>query len=795
MVLLLVLCACASRTGPGSAPANGAGVAPDVGQPPEGSAAAGPTVPLASSSHVLEPAEQILQRPELSAYHGWIRYLQFRARHAAERFGKDPAAVKQDEQRLSEWSQRILENPKLLSELRGVTEWAYLSPVDGSGQPFKFNIPTDYDPAKPAPISLYMHGYSGNHVEHATGMQDHPGAFEVSVLGRSRGGRYRGLSEADVLGVLDYITEHWSVDLDRVHLNGGSMGGGGTFWLGSRYPQRFASGRPVCGYASDKPVGNLLNFPIYATHSDDDWQVPVLHARGPIAKLRALGGNATLDETTGLGHAAWNYTEGSRRSEAWYVQQVRPASAAVRRLDFTALDGNAVRDYWAEIAEWGPGPVPAHFTLEAAKGNQLQVRLENIDRLRLRLAEAPLDARSALRISLEGAAQLTLPAPLPDSIVLARTNGGWSLQNEEPAPGFRMHTPGGANQLYDGEPLLIVYGTRGGAELSRALRTAAEVASHSSNASWPQPNGEKGVDGVSHNQNLYGDLAIKPDTEVTAEDVARSHLVLIGSAAQNSVVAGLASRLPVQYDTAKIDFSDGSELAAADRALGLVHYNPDAPSRLLFWVASNDVAGYAAGSLVAELLGSGLTGADCVVTRISDPTLVASRSFDSRWRWLSREASALLPGSLSGRGDLARGVASAVRRAAAADFALAALPGVQRAAAFEPGNARLVDLIAQFYFEPVSVMTLPGSELAQVVRTLAEKPELRLEPEPDLARLQPKREYKVALSSSQISPLVSLTHLAPRKYQVTDTTVGKALARYGVAAEARTPEVASLRVK
>jgi pimeloyl-ACP methyl ester carboxylesterase len=260
-------------------------------------------------------------------------------------------------------------------------------------------------------------------------MKDHPGSFDVSVLGRSRGGRYRALSEADVLHVLDYIATHWVVDLDRVHLNGGSMGGGGTFWLGSRYPQRFASGRTVCGYASDKPLGNLLTFPIYATHSDDDWTVPVLHSRGPIAKLRALGGNATLDETTGYGHAAWNYAAGNARADAWYVKQVRPPSHEVKRLDFTALDGSARRAFWAEVTEWGRAPTPAHFTLEATAPNHLEARLQNIARLTLRLSEAPIDPKLPLRVSIAGAPALRLPAPLPSSIVLAQGQGSWAFED------------------------------------------------------------------------------------------------------------------------------------------------------------------------------------------------------------------------------------------------------------------------------------------------------------------------------------------------------------------------------
>ncbi|MEY4545050.1 MAG: hypothetical protein RL685_1245 [Pseudomonadota bacterium] len=783
-LLLLALCACAT---PVPAPS----VAPSATSVGSGPPSPAVVAPNATPDSAQELARQILERPELAAYHGWIAYLQFQAARAAERPEQDAAAGTQAPPQLAEWSRRILDQPQLLSELRGVTEWAYLSPVDGSGQPFKLNIPTDYDPAKPTPLMLYMHGNGGNHLEHAQDMKEQTGAFEVSVLGRARAGRYRALSEADVLAVLDYVAAHWHIDLDRVHLDGGSMGGAGTYWLGARYPHRFASGRPVCGSASDKPLGNLLTFPIYATHSDDDWQVPVLHARGPIAKLRALGADATLDETTGLGHAAWTYHEGLARAKAWMQKQVRRASRDVRRLDFTALDGNATRAHWAEIVEWGSEPAPARFRLEANSGNRLAVRLDNVVGLRLRLAEAPVDLSRKLRIELAGAPALELPAPLPEAIVLAQEKGRWAVhpeavhpeavRAEQAAPAPRLHSPGGADQLYDGTPLLIVYGTRGDEPTKRALRAAAEVASHSPNASWPAPIANKGPDGVSHNQNLYGDLLIKADTEVTADDVARRNLVLIGNATQNSVVAALAPRLPVRLAEGKISFSDGAELAAAGRALGLVHYNPDAPGRLLFWVASDELAAYGAGSLVPELLGAGLTGADLVVTRVSDPALVLSRSFDSRWRWQSRERSALLPASASSRPEFARALARSVRRAAGSDFALVG-PVKDRASVFEAGQARLSDLIAQYYFEPVSVLTLSGSQLLAVLKALGERTELRLEPEPDSQRILPQREYQLALTAPQISPLVAATHLNTGKYEVTDLTVSQVLARHGLLA-------------
>ncbi|MBN2235441.1 MAG: hypothetical protein JW706_09845, partial [Opitutales bacterium] len=105
----------------------------------------------------------ILENPELEAYHGWIHYLSLETKMAVERHGAGSEEALRQSDRLVEWTIRILNQPNLIHNLRGVQEWAYLSPVDGSGQPFKIMIPTDYDPENPAAINLYMHGYAGNH--------------------------------------------------------------------------------------------------------------------------------------------------------------------------------------------------------------------------------------------------------------------------------------------------------------------------------------------------------------------------------------------------------------------------------------------------------------------------------------------------------------------------------------------------------------------------------------------------------------------------------------------------------
>lgn len=758
-------------------------------------------IAVPSSAETLESrSEKLLARADLAAYHGWIKFLHHVAEATTARDGADSEAARRAIERLDTWTARIDANPSVLQTLRGVQEWAYESPVDDSGQPFKIMIPTDYDPAHPPGLAVVMHGYTGDHLKHSTGMADRTGDFEVAILGRSRGGNYTGLSQADVLQVIDYIEKHWRVDPTRIRIGGGSMGGAGTIKLGSRYPHRFAAGQITCGYLEQEPIANLLTLPLYAIHSEDDMVVPVLNARGPLRELRRLGGQATFDLTNGLGHASWNYAEGNARSAAWAVQQTRPDSRTVRRLDFTALDGAAQRAWWAEIAEWGPAAEPARFQLTAGANNTLFAELHNIARLRLRLEESPFDRTKPLRVVVGDTIAIEHPTPLPATLVLATSPAGWAFEGITPTPPYRLHTPGGPVQLYDGSPLLIVHGT-GGSEATRAaMRRVALAASHSPHPAWVGDTGETDpadADHTPHHRLLFGALRVKADTEVTAADIERCHLVLIGTAGENAVVRRIAARLPVRLDGTRLACSDGLELDAADRMLGLMHFNPEAPQRLVFWVASTSPDGYVPDATLPLLAAGVLThptsdtnffhAADLVVTSTTTRTLVATRSLDTHWRWIAgRESSPLLPAAAATREGFARAIAETARRATGSDFAAAGFIPALGNAPVSAGTTRVADVVALAYGHPIDVVELSGEELlatsariaAAVTPATSAQDWCGLQPAVEPATIDPRRRYRIALPMLQIGPYVRATQSAPREQWRSEVTLADALERF-----------------
>ena len=719
----------------------------------------------------------LLQRADLAPYRGWLKFLQFRAEQEAARGGADSDAAKKATERLHEWVRRIDEDPGVLGKLRGVHEWAYESPADGSGQPFKLMIPTDYDPAKPAGISLYMHGLTGDHLKHSTGMRDRPGDFEIAVLGRSRGGAYLGLSGADVLHVLDYVQTHWKIDRRRIQLTGGSMGGGGIFKLGSRYPHLFSSGLITCGFTTQEPINNLLTLPLYATHSADDPVVPIIAARGALHTLRERGGRNIFDETNGLGHAAWDYAEGNKRATAWGEEEVRPNSSDVLRIDYTALDGVARRGWWAEVAEWGPEPKPARFILTATnQSNSLTAELRNVGRLTLRIDESPFDRSRPLRVSINGQPEIEIPAPLPTRVDVDASGLAATAQSAH-----RPHTPGGAYQLYNGEPLLIVYGTQGGAN----LKPAAEATARSWNPTWMLENdvfGRDPGDGVPYSHNLYGALRTKPDNEANAHDLAQNHLVLIGNAEENSVVQRLAADLPLQITDTEIACSDGVTFPRKGHAWGLVYQNPEAPDRLIFWVGSDVDAAYAAGSVIPALHGAGLHAADLIIADPVKRTVVATRSFAPDWSWTQKTPSPTIAKSLNSAPRLANAIAEAMRLAAGCDYAIATTIDNLGEVPFDPATATSRDIANLHYNDLIDILEIDGAQLQALdakFKSANGAPRFpALQPAPPAGEIAPGKTYRVAIAASAAFSAGRILLDLPVKQIRTELTAADAIERF-----------------
>ena len=110
------------------------------------------------------------------------------------------------------------------------------------------------------------------------------------------------LSEKDVMNVLAIIRQEFNIDENRIYLMGHSMGGGGTWHLGSKYPDIWAALGPIAPAAprDTSRLEKMTHIPVIVIQGDKDGLVR--GARRWVAKMKELKMEHEYLEIEGGGH-------------------------------------------------------------------------------------------------------------------------------------------------------------------------------------------------------------------------------------------------------------------------------------------------------------------------------------------------------------------------------------------------------------------------------------------------------------------------------------------------------------
>ena len=128
---------------------------------------------------------------------------------------------------------------------------------------------------------------------------------------------------AAAVAALDDVIAKEAVDASRIYLTGLSMGGYGTWDLGTRMPERFAALLPICGGGDEKTAARISKLPIWCFHGDADNAVPVGRSRAMIEAVRAAGGSPKYSELPGVGHDSWTPAYRDPAVIDWLFEQSR----------------------------------------------------------------------------------------------------------------------------------------------------------------------------------------------------------------------------------------------------------------------------------------------------------------------------------------------------------------------------------------------------------------------------------------------------------------------------------------
>jgi len=99
------------------------------------------------------------------------------------------------------------------------------------------------------------------------------------------------LSEKDALNVIELVANEYGVDRSPMYLMGNSMGGAGTWYLGTKFPERWAAIAPCAATSVGEgfPIEKLKGLPVIYTNGDKDMTVPVDGTRRLIQWLKDRG--------------------------------------------------------------------------------------------------------------------------------------------------------------------------------------------------------------------------------------------------------------------------------------------------------------------------------------------------------------------------------------------------------------------------------------------------------------------------------------------------------------------------
>jgi dienelactone hydrolase len=501
-------------------------------------------------------------------------------------------------------AQQIKDGTAEWPKIKGSVKRAYRSVVDGTAQPYTMSIPASYDPTKPTPLYIYLHGMS-HYVPDLgwdwTGGADRPGAaggggggrnyIRLECFGRGNNS-FRWAGETDVLEALASVCKRYNIDTNRIVLAGFSMGGAGSWQIGLHQPDLF------CGLEIDAGViGNRANmdgqtpaqkaslatYGVMIAHALNATAVPLVGYAGAndaqLASSKSISAQLVregyhMDVITpvyskgadintlwlanpgqGHSHATGDTAQKINEFTTANFQRGRVVPDQIRFVTYTTRYNH---DYWVTVdgMQQSFDEARVDATRDAGKSS-FTIKTVNIARLILD------DAAAAKKISIDGDALNVKSAP---SILLTRNAAGhWQQGDPTAKTGLRKQhgLQGPVNDAFFDSFLCVT-------PSGKAFNAVADERAKQEMARFT----------VSFIRDFCGDPRTKADTEITDADIANNNLVLFGDPGSNHLLARVLDRLPIKWTKDSITIA-GKTYTAADHVPVMIYPNPLNPKRYL----------------------------------------------------------------------------------------------------------------------------------------------------------------------------------------------------------------------
>lgn len=485
----------------------------------------------------------------------------------------------------------------------GMVVRGYRSRVDGSVQPYGLAIPASYAGALTR-LDVILHGRGAtlSEVNFIVGRENtnaaptNVGYIRLEVYGRWNNA-YRFAGETDVFEAMASVMKRYAINEREVVLRGFSMGGAGAWHLGLHFPDRWAALEAGAGFTETirfakvtnftqaeltvlpmldtEPVAlNCFNLPTVAYGGEDDKQLQSsLNIRDQLERegfhFTPDGLNFTTTELPFIfligpktGHK-W-HPDCRIASDAFIDEALSKPREEPDRIRFVTYTTKYNKCHWVRIDALEKHYERAEFdAVKKDAGKRVDITISNTAFFTLIMPPPAV-------VSINGA-ELRVPVKLPAGVTNAsfvKSPKGWAFSASPlvSTNGALRKIHGLAGPIDDAfmEPFICVRPTGKASDPEVEKKALAML--------------ERFV--FMYGKWMRGDVRIKNDTEVTADDIARYNIVVFGDRTDNSVLARVLGKLPVRWTNDEIVIGT-NRFPAAGHMPVMIYPNPLNPKKYI----------------------------------------------------------------------------------------------------------------------------------------------------------------------------------------------------------------------
>jgi len=483
----------------------------------------------------------------------------------------------------------------------------FLSQIDGSVQHYALKQAAQ-DKADPPPaMILTLHGASVEATSHLIHISGKSWAHLVSPTNRGAYGfDWEDYGRKDALEALEDAQRKLPYDPTRVYLSGHSMGGHGTWSIGSLFPDRFAAIGPSAAWISywsyrghapfdgstpidgmmrrtmlasdtEKLIVNLKDRAVYVLHGNVDNNVPAAQSRRMAELLTPFHRDWTYREEGGSHFWSSKESDGSTSCVDWpemmqcFARHVRPPDAAVRSLEFVTPNPRITsRLHWLTVhTQQRHGELSRVKALCWPLKREFELETENVEVLRLTTRH--LRTQGNISVRLDGKNLAANPPDDQGAIWFEKIDGGWRASAAPAAALKGPHRYGPIKEEVD-RRFAVVYGTRGDAAENAAMLAKARY------------DAETFLSRGNCSGEVLADAAFNP------ADYKDRTVLLIGNADTNSAWTPLLEHAPVTVRRGEVRVGE-KVFTGNDIAVMFVQPRSDSETACVIAIAGTGAAG------------------------------------------------------------------------------------------------------------------------------------------------------------------------------------------------------------